>query len=278
MLEKLMNIDRRIIFILVAVIVIIPTLLPVNLPITGSEPTQKLYDYIDALPPGSTIMIAFDYGPSSLAEPAPMAEAVMKHCFDKGVRVIGVTLIVDAVTLADKLMQKVAEEKGAVYGEDYVLLGFRPGVTQVILGMGTKIASVFENDYAGKPLSEIPMMENIVNYDQIDLLLDLASGSTVEIWITYANVKYGLQIAAGVTGVIVSQMYPYLQTGQLVGLMPGFLGAAEYEKLINAPGKGTEGINTESFVHLLIVGLVVLSNIAFFLLRRQPVGATSQSQ
>ncbi len=278
MLEKLMNIDRRIIFITVALAVIIPTLLPVNLPITGSEPTQKLYDYIDALPPGSTIMLAFDYGPSSLAEPAPMAEAVMKHCFDKGVRVIGVTLIVDAVTLADKLMRKVAEEKGAVYGEDYILLGFRPGVTQVILGMGTKIAGVFKNDYAGKPLSEIPMMDNITNYDQIDLLLDLASGSTVEIWITYANVKYGLQIAAGVTGVIVSQMYPYLQTGQLVGLMPGFLGAAEYEKLINAPAKGTAGINTESFAHLLIVGLVVMSNIAFFIQRRQSVEATSRSQ
>ena len=68
MLEKFMNMDRRIIFILVALVVIIPTLIPVRLPIAVSEPTQKLYDYIDALPSGSTIMMAFDYGPSSLAE------------------------------------------------------------------------------------------------------------------------------------------------------------------------------------------------------------------
>ena len=269
MLEKLMRMDRRIVFILVALAVIIPTLLPVSLPITVSEPTQKLYDYIDALPPGSTIMMAFDYGPSSLAEPQPMAEAVLKHCFDKKVRVIGMTLVVDAVTLADKLMERVAQEKGAVYGENYVLLGFRPGAVQVILGMGIEIADVFDSDYTEKPLSEIPMMENIKNYEQIDLLLDLAASSTVEAWIIYANTKYNLPIAAGVTGVIVSQMYPYLQTGQLVGLMPGFLGAAQYEKLMDESGYGTAGINTESFVHLLIVGLVFIGNLAFLIQRRR---------
>lgn len=261
--------DRRIIFVLVALAVIIPTIFPVSFPITVSEPTQKLYDYIDALPPGSTVMLAFDYGPSSLPELNPMAKAVLKHCIDKEVRVIGITLFAVGATLADTVIQEVAEETGAVDGENYVFLGYRPGTVQVMLGMGSSIASVFEKDYNGKPLSEIPMMNNITNYDQISLLLDLASANTVEAWITYVNGRYNLQIAAGVTGVIVSQMYPYLQTGQLTGLMPGFLGAAQYEKLINDPEDGTAGINTESFVHLLIVGLVILGNIAFFVQRRR---------
>ena len=269
MFEKLMNIDRRIVFILVAMVVIIPMLLPFNMPLNVAEPTQKLYDYIDELPEGATIMISFDYGPSSFVEPEPMAEAVMKHCFDKDVNVIGVTLDIQAVPLADKVMQKVAAEKGAVYGEDYVLLGFRPGDNLVILGMGAEIASVFDSDHLGTSITEIPMMQNITNYDQISLLLDLAAGSTVEDWITYGHTKFNLKIAAGVTGVIVSQMYPYLQTGQLIGLMPGFRGAAEYEKLIDALGSGTKGINTASFVHLLVIGLVVIGNIAFFVQRRR---------
>ena len=57
------NIDRRIVFMLVALAVIIPMLLSVNLPVSVSEPTQKFYDYVEELPAGSTIMIAFDYGP-----------------------------------------------------------------------------------------------------------------------------------------------------------------------------------------------------------------------
>ena len=68
---------------------------------------------------------------------------------------------------------------------------------------------------------------------------------------------------------IVSQMYPYLQTKQLIGLMPGLLGAAEYEKLIEKPAKGTEGMSIQSFAHLLVVGLVILGNIAFFIQRRR---------
>ena len=269
MLNKLMNIDRRIVFILVALAVIIPMLFPVNLPVSVSEPTQKLYDYIDALPPESIIMLAFDYGPSSLAELNPMAKAMLKQCFDKDLDVIGITLNVEAPTLASALMREAAEEKGAVEGEDYVFLGFRPGDVQVILGMGTDIASVFDSDYNGTAITEIPMMKNIKNYDQIDLLVDFASSDTVESWITYANVQYNLQIAAGVTGVIIAQMYPYLQTGQLVGLLPGILGAAEYENLVGAPAKGMLWINVESFVHLLIIGLVVIGNIAYFIERRR---------
>lgn len=256
--------DRRIVFILVALAVIIPMLLPVSLPVSVSEPTQKLYDYIDALPAESTVMLAFDYGPSSLAELNPMAKALLKQCFDKDVRVVAITLVTDAPTLASTLIQEVAAEKGAVDGEDYVFLGFRPGRTQVILGMGADIASVFETDYNGKATAEIPMMKNVTNYDQIDLLIDLASSSTTEEWITYANVQYDLQIAAGVTGVIISQMYPYLQTRQLIGLISGILGAAEYERLIDAPAKGILWINIESFVHLLIVILVIIGNIIFF--------------
>lgn len=261
--------DRRFVFILVALAVIIPMLLPINLPVSVSEPTQKLYDYVEALPADSTIMIAFDYGPSSLAELNPMAKSLLRQCFDRDIRVVALTLIPDGTTLASTLIQEIAEEKGAVDGENYVFLGFRPGATQVMLGMGSSIASVFETDYGGKTTTEIPMMKDITNYDQISLLIDLASGSSTEAWITYANVQFNLQIAAGVTGVIISQMYPYLQTGQLVGLISGILGAAEYERLIDVPAKGMLWINIESFVHLLIVLLVVIGNIIFFKQRQR---------
>ncbi len=269
MIEKLMNIDRRIVFILVALAVIIPSLLNVSFPITVSQPTRSTYEYIEAMPAGSTLMIGFNYGPSSFAELHPMAKAVLHHCFRKKIRVIGMTLLAEGATLGDKMLKGVAEETGAVYGEDYVYLGFRPGATQVLLGMGTAIDSVYEADYAKTPLAEIPMMADITNYEQIDLVLDLASGSSTEWWVIYTNTRYNQQIAAGVTGVIVSQMYPYLQTKQLIGLMPGLLGAAEYEKLIGKPAKGTEGMSIQSFAHLLVVALVILGNIAFFIQRRQ---------
>ena len=198
-----------------------------------------------------------------------MAAAVLRHCFRKKIRVIGMTLFNVGATLGDEVIKDIAEEVGAVNGEDYVYLGFRPGTVQVLLGMGSSIESVYESDYAKKPLAEISMMADIKNYEQIDLVLDLASAATPPAWITYTNTRYNQHIAAGVTGVMVSELYPYLQTKQLVGLMPGLLGAAEYEKLINTPAKGTAGMSVQSFVHLLVVLLVIVGNIAFFVQRRE---------
>ena len=269
MLEKLMSIDRRIVFILVAIAVIIPTLLKVRFPITVSPPTKSVYDFIDELPPDSTILMAFDYGPSSLAELEPMAVAVLRHCFKNRVRVIGMTLFNYGARLGDRVMSETAAEMGAVDGEDYVFLGFRPGGISVILGMGTAIDSVFNADYQGKPLSEIPMMRDLKNYDQIALVLDLASSATPNTWIAYINTKYKQQVAAGVTGVMVSEYYPFIQSGQLVGLMPGLLGAAEYETLIDTPANATAGMSVQSFVHLLVVALVIIGNVAFFIQRRR---------
>ncbi|MXY26701.1 hypothetical protein F4Y59_00875 [Candidatus Poribacteria bacterium] len=269
MLNKIVSLDKRIIFIFVALAVIIPTMLKPRLPVTVSTSTQNIYDYVEALPPGATILISFDYGPSSMPEPTAIAETVLRHCFTKGVKVIGITLVPDGVLLADSTLKKIAREKGAVEGKDYTYLGFRPGIVSVILAMGSEIAQVFDSDYAGNSINEIPLMQHVTNYDEIDLMFTLAAGNTVENWITYAHTKYDLKIAAGTTAVIATQMYPYLQTGQLVGLLSGYLGAAEYERLSGTLGDGTTGINTATWVHILIIGLVVIGNIVFFIQQRQ---------
>ena len=126
MFSKLMNIDRRFIFVLLATAIIVPTLLQPRMPIAVSGPTQKAYDHIDALPPGSAILISFDYGPGSMPEPNAIARAVMRHCFSKGIRVIGMTLLAPAATLAHATMEEVAAEMDVVDGEDYVFWDSAP--------------------------------------------------------------------------------------------------------------------------------------------------------
>lgn len=276
MIEKFLNLDRRIIFALVAISVIIPTLIMIRFPIFVSKETKAVYDYIEDLPEGSVVMIAFDYGPSSYAELQPMALAILNHCFAKDIKVIGMTIWNVGATLGDDAIQEAAKKFDKKDGVDYVFLGYRPGATNVMLRMGDDISAVFEKDYNGSPVKDIPMMQEIENYDDIDLLVDLASGATPEFWITYAYTGYHQKIAAGVTAVSVSQLYPYVQTGQLVGLMPGMLGAAEYETMANAIipvtmqklEKATKGMSIQSIIHILVILLVVMGNVAYFVQRK----------
>ena len=270
MLERLMNIDRRYIFVLIGLGVIIPMLLKLTFPIYVTGQPRKVYDYIENLQEGSVVMIAFDYGPASMAELQPMAFAVLKHCFSKNLKVIGMALWNVGAPLGKEVFTEVAAEYERTDGEDYVFLGFRPIPTTVILGMGENIASVFDKDIRDVPIDQIPMMKNIKNYDDIALFVDLGAGNPgPETWVMYAYERYGQKIAAGVTGVIISQLYPFLQTGQLIGLMGGLRGAAEYETLVNKPAKATSWMSIQSIVHLIIIILVILGNVAYFIVRRR---------
>ncbi|MFQ5905459.1 MAG: hypothetical protein ACE5JA_02710, partial [bacterium] len=109
--------------------------------------------------------------------------------------------------------------------------------------------------------------------DDIPLVVDM-SGSTIPIlWVLYAGVRYHQQVGVGTTAVSAAQYYPWLQTGQFVGMLGGLKGAAEYERLNEKMGirqarkRATIGMGSQSIAHLLMIVLIVLGNIAYFLTR-----------
>ena len=267
--EKLLNIDRRIIYLVIGFAVIIPFFTPMRLPIYVSPPVQSVYDYIEALPEGSVVLVGFNFSPATKAELYPMCFAVLRHCCSSKLRVIGVTMNSRAATIGDEALMQVAQEYSYEEQKDYTYLGFKPQVESVMLGMGEDISIPFPVDYSGTPISQIPMMRDIKNYSDIDLVMDFGSANTPELWVSYAGARYHQTIAAGCTGVMVSGLYPYLKTGQLSGLIGGLKGAAEYEKLIERPGKAILGMKSQSIAHIAIILLVILGNVVHLLSRRK---------
>jgi len=265
LLEKFLQIDRRWIFLAIAIAVVVPFFLPMGLPVVVTKPVRDLYNAVDAIPPNSEpLFISVDYAPSTIPELDPMTLAVLRHAFSKDIRVVALTLDPAGYGLAERALESVAREYGKERNKDYVYLGFQPGIAAVVLGMGTDIKGVFPEDAYGTPLSEIPMMDGIRNYDQIPLLITMASSGVIEAWVIYAHQPYGARIGAGVTAVMATDYYPFLDTGQLVGLLGGMRGAAEYEELIKHPDAGVRGMDSQSVIHVLIIVLIVLGNIAYF--------------
>ncbi len=266
-LDKLATIDRRYIFLMIALTVIVPLLFPIGMPVTVTKEVQAVYDYIENLPPGSTIMLAMDYDPAALAELYPMNIAVLRHAYSRNIKVIGMTLWITGATLGNLAMREAAEGI-AQEGEDYVYLGYVAGYASVVMGMGEDISNVYPTDYGGRPLSELPAMKGVKNYKDIDLLIDLAAGATPELWIAYAGSKYGQTIAVGCTAVSAVGYYPFLNSNQIIGLIGGMKGAAEYENLIEARGTATAGMDSQSIAHILIIVLIIVANISYFAMRK----------
>ncbi|MEA3431397.1 MAG: hypothetical protein U9R01_01780 [candidate division WOR-3 bacterium] len=266
-----MNIRRRIIYLLVAIVVTIPLVIKITMPVRVSPPVQLAYDKIEELKHGSVVLLSTDYEAGTMPELYPMTTAVLRHLFSKDIKVLLMSVYALGVPIGAMALDEVASEYNKEYGTDYVILGFKPGVDVVIVAIGEEIRDAFPTDYAGTPLDALPMMEGIHNYNDISIMVDLCSGSTLERWIMFAQARFKQRLIAGCTAVMATSFYPYLNAGQIEGLIGGLKGAAEYEKLIGSPGVATSGMPAQSFMHVLILVLVIIGNIFYFIERRRKI-------
>ena len=86
-------------------------------------------------------------------------------------------------------------------------------------------------------------------------------------WVALVGDKFNVPVAGGVTAISQPGYGPYLQTGQLKGLLGGMKGAAEYEVLLGQPGKGTSGIDALNLGNLLVLVLILTSNIILLVVK-----------
>jgi len=269
--DRLLNIDRRWIYLLMSIAVIIPAIWSFTVPVSVSGEVRAVHEFLEALKPGDVIQLGIDYDPSTLAELHPMAESILNQVFEKDVKVIVTTLSQFGPAMADELITRVAEENGKKHGIDYTFLGYKPYPAITILAMGTDYRVPFPTDYYGTPVDEIPMMEDLHNYSDVECVISLAGGNSADMWIQYGNAKYGVPVALGVTGVMASDYYPFIQSEQIFGLLPGVKGAAEYEQLMGGLGEASRGMPYQMTSHLLIIIAMIVANVGY-IARRRAIG------
>src|SRR5213594_3090196 len=90
--DRLAAIDRRVVYLVMGLAVLVPILFPIGLRVTITPPTQAAFDAIETLPEGSRVLVSFDYGPSTAAENDPMAAAVLRHCMARNLKVVALAL------------------------------------------------------------------------------------------------------------------------------------------------------------------------------------------
>jgi hypothetical protein len=274
--ERMMNIDRRIIFLVIGLAVALPILFPLNLPIGSSSEADAYFDEMEKLEAGEAIIFSFDYEPDTMAELDPMSLATLRHAFRRDVRVIALTNYAGGVGIAERILGQTAEEYGKEYGTDYVFLGYNPDYSATMLRMGESIKATFPIDHYRTPTNEIPLLQGIDRYADIPLLVTVTASALAEYWVIWAGGNFDQRIITGNTAIQAVLIYPYYQAGQLSGFLGGLKGAAEYERRIGTDGAGVSGMDAQSVAHLLIVIFVIIGNIGFFIQYRAQKRAETQ--
>ena len=268
---KIGSIDRRWIFLIIAAVVIVPLIFPVGLPIRPTDTTKNVYDSIEKLPAGSKVLLSVEYSPSTRPENHPMTISILRHLFKNDHKVFITCLWPDGQFMAQDAINQVAKQEfNKTYGIDYVFLGFRPGNEAVVKGIVSNLRKLYTVDVYQKKIDEIPLMKGINNFKDFDFLFSSSAGfpGTIE-WVQYASDPTGIPMASGVTSIQVNEVMPYVQAGQMVGVLAGMPGAAEYEALINQKGTATSGMDAQSVAHLVIVLFIILGNVSFFIERNR---------
>jgi hypothetical protein len=265
-LSRLLHIDRRWIFLGIALGVVVPYFIP-SFKVTGgavSPRTRSVYDAIEQIKPGGVVLIAYDYGPATTPELQPMALAITRHAMSRGLRVLGVCLVPEGTLLAQQTLTEAGKQYNKQEGVDYVNLGFKPNSIAVIKGIGADIYKVFPSDFNNTPTKSLAVMRGVHTYKDIGIVIPLSGTPLPGTWIAFAHEAYGATVGIGVTAVMATDFQPYVQSNQIVGLISGMKGASEYESLIGQPGAGMAGMSAQSVAHLWIIFTVILGNIAFF--------------
>jgi len=280
----ILNLDRRVIYLIVFICVLVPLLKPLELPFEPTQEVKEAFNDIEALEPGSVVLISCDFGPSTIPENYTMLEALLHQCFRRHLRVIAMTLVPAGAALGSRGMREAAEfidASGArlypdlEYGSDYVYLGYKPGSTAVMLSIGQSFTDAFPRDHENRVTSQMPIFREITALADCKYIFDIASVGLPEYWVSYASERENVPLSVNCTAVSAAQYYPYYASRQFRGLVGGMKGAAEYEKLVGMEAiigripDATKGMDAQSAVHLFIVLAIIIANIFYIMQGRQ---------
>ena len=282
--EALMKIDRRILYLVLAAVVIIPFIFPFMIHPKAMPPVENLYNYIDSIPQDKALVISVDYTPDTEPELHPMTIALLRHAFTRRIKVGVLCIGVLGLGLAENALTQVAGEfnqratskaDSIIYGRDYVFWGWQTPVLTVILGMGERISRVFTVDYYNNQTETLPMMKQIKNYNNVGILVSVSASASPGWYITYGQTSFGVKVGIASTAVQAADWYPYLNSGQATGMLSGMKGGAEYEELVQTNlgitdrRRATEAMASQTSAHFAIIVFILIGNIGYFALRRR---------
>lgn len=282
--DKLEKFDRRWIFLAMGLAIVLPLLLPLGLPATPSPPVKAIFYTVEDLPPGSTVLMSVDLDPASTPELEPYFRATVQHLKKRNAKIVFLSLWYAAPPLVERWIKETVEaptfpgDRAYVKHEDYTWLGFREGKQAVIANLGQDMWGTFGGKAAdGTAIANIPVMKGFRRLADFPLIVMVSAGAPgAKEYVQQVQSRYNLRMVAACTAVSTTDLAPYYQAGQLLGLAGGMSATAEYEIMVNemlgvdtTTGKGARALDVLNVGHLVVIAAIIFGNVIYFSTRRR---------
>ncbi len=270
LVERLEGIDRRVIFLIMGIAIVIPLIHPIGVVPNTTDAVDDFYRAIEELPEGATVLLAGDWDPGSVAELKTGTVAVLTHLCQRRIKIIALCLWPQGPRIVGQTIEEVCGSFDYRYGIDYVYLGFVEGRELAILSMGESFKKTYPKDFRGTPTDEIPLLEDKDAFDDVAMIVSLSAGypGTKE-WVQQVATRWETPLISCTGGVSAPEYYPYWNTGQLKGLIGGIPAMAAYENMIGAEGFAVGVTGAQSVGHYTLITLILIGNILYFIRRQR---------
>jgi hypothetical protein len=237
--------QRLVVFLVLAVAVVIPLWPGMNLGLVSAPRLEgapnAVYERLDRLPPDAAVLVAFDYDATQSPEMDAQARVIMQHLFDRRAQVYFTSLYPAGPAAAQAVMIETGQLVSGTALNKLVNLGYVPG-------QATAVAFINTTPYS--------------------MVIELAaSPDTLRWWVEQLAARPDAPpLLSGVSAAAEPMSQPYLQSGQVKGMLVGIRDAAAYETKLGSLGQEqdlTRLAPLESLVtaNVALIALIVLGGL-----------------
>jgi len=187
-------------------------------------------------------------------------------------KIVAISTLETGPQIAQRVLENAAHAAGNyTYGTNYLNLGFVPGQEAGLAQLATAGFVLTTRDYfKNQTLDKYPDFASIRNWRNVALVIELAgTAEPLQKWMEQVQPRAGVKIAAGVSAAVEPRARAYRDAKQLVAMLSGLLGAAQYEALSNQRGLAVISVGAQSTAQLVLIGVIIVGNLTYWLSRRR---------
>jgi hypothetical protein len=257
---------------LISILLIVAVLLPLVMgrqltPASTLSPDDLMdtYTLVGALPPGSPVLVVFDYDPAFSGELEAAAAPLMDHLLLQSPRIAFLSTSPTGPTLAERFIQTtpLVAEHAYQSEQQYVNLGYLAGGPAGVVYFAQNPTIAAPDTVSGDPAWALPPLQGVQRLSDFAAVVVLTDNAdTGRIWVEQSGSPSSYLGDTPLLMVISAQaepmLRPYYESGQIKGMVTGLVGGKVYEQNLQITGLAQRYWDSFSVGMLVAEALIVI--------------------
>lgn len=240
--------------------------------------TVAFHNSLESIPADAKILIAIDYDPAFAGELQSISRTIINQLAVKNTGIIFISTLPSGPVMAEDLLQNVLASQPGYDANLSLNLGYLAGGANGLQELASRPTTVITRAWNRLPAWSQPAVagiDSISNFDGIILVTD--SFETGRAWIEQVEPKLeGAPLLVAASAQSSPLFQPYLNSGQVDGLIGGYAGDAAYEQILGIEDGMRLKWDAYMIGQTLMILVIIFGAIWQFLIKRPIINKTGK--